>query len=102
MCPILLCPVMLAQQAPAPVPPPAPTPAPARAVRPKTEHTIDNMLSISVFYWRPDQGKADYLAGTLSTSTASQHLSLPRPSRATGAVITLPTKGVNRLEFGYC
>jgi len=93
---------MLAQQAPPAPAPPAPAPtAPAPPARPQIEHTIDNMLSISVFYWRPDHGHPQYEPGTLSTSTVSQHLDLPTASRATGAVITFPTKGFNRLELGY-
>ena len=59
------------------------------------------MLSISVFYWRPDQGHPRYEPGTQSITTASRHFDLPKASRATGAVITFPTKGFNRLELGY-
>jgi len=79
---------MLAQQAPP-------------AARPKTEHTIDNMFSISVFYWRPDQGQPGFFAGKQITTTVSHRLDLGHASRGNGAVITFPTKGFNRLELGY-
>ena len=79
--------MMLAQQAP--------------PARPRTEHTIDNMFSISVFYWRPDHGQPGFFPGKLTTTTVSQRLDLGRSTRANGAVLTFPTKGYNRLEIGY-
>ena len=78
---------MLAQQAP--------------PARPRTERTIDNMFSIGVFYWRPDQSQPGFFPGKFITTTTSHRLDLGRSTRANGAVITFPTKGFNRLEIGY-
>jgi hypothetical protein len=59
------------------------------------------MLSIGVFYWRPDQGRLGFYPGKFTTTTVSQRLDLPEARRATGILITLPTGGSNRLEIGY-
>ena len=80
--------MLLAQQAP-PAPPPAP------------ERTIDNMLSISLFYWRPNHGQLGFYPGQFSFATVSQRFDLPRAARANAGMITLPTGGSNRLEIGF-
>jgi len=112
--PFILCSVMLAQQAPpaeptkpattppAATPPakPATTPAkPARAPRP--QRGVDDMMSISLFYWRANRGQPGLFAGTQTTTTLSQRLDLSHSSRADGIMVTLPTGGANRLEVGY-
>lgn len=60
------------------------------------------MLSVSLFYWRPNQGlEPGLFRGEQSTLTVSQRFDMAVPTRSNGIMITLPTLGSNRLEIGY-
>lgn len=116
-CPLAVCLIVMAgggaslsaQQAPA-APPAKPDPqaapaqeAPARqAPAPQQEpENLDRMLSVAVYDWVPYGGS--FLRGGAQGFVPPSHdLDLPRnPSRAYGAVVTLPMKGNTRLEVSY-
>jgi hypothetical protein len=60
------------------------------------------MLSVSLFYWRPNQGlEPGLFRGDRSLLTVSQRFAMPVATRSNGIMITLPTLGSNRLEIGY-
>ncbi|MCU1339925.1 MAG: hypothetical protein JWO19_5506 [Bryobacterales bacterium] len=59
------------------------------------------MFSIGAYDWVPSGGPS-LRGGVNTTDPASHDLTLPKkPSRAYGAMITIPTKGSTRLEFSY-
>ncbi|MEP7355572.1 MAG: hypothetical protein ABI824_20265 [Acidobacteriota bacterium] len=73
--------------------------APVQPVAPR--EAIDDMLSISLYYWKPKLATPGYYGGRLSTDPTEQRLDFPdSPNHATGFVATLPTGGANHLELG--
>jgi hypothetical protein len=106
ICPLvlcsMLCSILSAQQPPAPAPaaqPPAPAAPPP--VQPREPENIDRMFSIGLYDWLPSGGPA-FRTGTKALVPPPHNLTLPqKPSRAYGAMITIPTKGSTRLEFSY-
>ncbi len=111
ICPVVLCVMtcswfcstLSAQQPPAP-PPPAqqpPVPPKAPAAQPQTPDNIERMLSVSFYGWLPSGGPS-LRAGTLAIVPPPHDLTLPqKPSRALGAMVTIPMKGSTRLEVSY-
>jgi hypothetical protein len=108
ICPLLLCSILAAQQAPAPpkaAPPPPPTPA-AKAqtppvAQPQEPENIERMLSIGLFDWLPS-GSVGLHAGAQAFLPPPHELTLPgKPYRSYGVVVTMPAKGSSRLEFSY-
>lgn len=104
ICPLLVCSTVCfvwcstsaAQQAPAPPPQAAPAPVP-----PQAPENIERMFSIGVYDWLPSGGPS--LRGGAQAVVPPPHdLTLPqKPSRAYGAMVTIPTKGSTRLEISY-
>ena len=111
ICPVVLCVMtcswwcstLSAQQPPAP-PRPAqqpPVPPKAPAAQPQAPDNIERMFSISLYDWLPSGGPS-LRAGTLAILPPPHDLTLPKkPSRAFGAMITIPMKGSTRLEVSY-
>ncbi|MEO8099646.1 MAG: hypothetical protein ABI811_18250 [Acidobacteriota bacterium] len=107
---LLLCSVAAGQAPPAAPPKPAAakpataTSAPPAAIpqaKPDRE-SIDDMLSLSLFYWRPDHGKPGFRANKFISDPATEFVNFTtKPNRANGGVFTFPTGGANRLEIGY-
>jgi hypothetical protein len=105
ICPLLVCSILAAQQQPA-------TPPPAEAAKPPVQtqaapvpspqpENIENMFSIGLYDWQPFGGPSLH-AGTLAVLPPPHELTLPtRPSRAYGAMVTIPMKGSTRLEVSY-
>ncbi|MEO5924583.1 MAG: hypothetical protein ABIR70_12230 [Bryobacteraceae bacterium] len=95
----------MGQQAPAPAPTAAPKPAPAPAAVPQAapeREGIEDMFSISAFYWMPNYGQPGFRAGKFVADPTSGFLNLTsKPYRANGIMLTFPTGGFNRLEIGY-
>jgi len=116
ICPLSLCvmtcSILAAQQSPPATPPGAPAqpaqaqpapaqPAPAQRPQALEPENIENMFSLGLFDWVPSGGPALH-AGTLAVLPPPHDLTLPKkPSRAYGAMITIPTKGSTRLEISY-
>jgi hypothetical protein len=87
IAPLVLCSIGTAQQTPAPAAPPA--------------ENIEDMVSIGVYYWKPNGGPG-LKPGLTSGDPAAQMLGLPsNPSRADGLVVTIPAKGFSRVELSY-
>ena len=98
---LVLCSVAVGQTAPAAqTPAPAPAPAKAASTKPPREG-IDDMFSVSLFMWKPS-GQPGFRPGPFVPDPTSSTLNLTKdPSRANGAMVTIPTGGFNRLEIGY-
>jgi hypothetical protein len=95
ICLVLVCSVLAAQQEPAQ---PRAVPSP---VRPQEPENIERMMSISLYDWLPNGGPK-FRGGALAIEPPSHSLTLPRkPSRAYGAMLTIPMKGSTRLELSY-
>jgi len=109
ICPLLvssvlysmLCSNLLAQQ---PAPPPAAqatAPVAQPPVQPKEPENIERMFSIGLYDWLPSGGPK-LRAGAKAVLPPPHDLTLPqKPSRAYGAIFTIPMKGSTRLEFSY-
>jgi hypothetical protein len=94
-----VCSIAAAQQAPAPAQAQAPPPAPA--VQPQEPENIERMFSIGLYDWLPSGGPK-FRAGINTFVPPSHDLTLPqKPSRAYGAILTMPMKGNTRLEVSY-
>ena len=93
-----------AQQAPAASPAPqqtTPQPTSAQQAPAQEPENIDRMLSFSLYDWLPYGGP--FLRGGAQAFVPPSHdFKLPkRPSRAYGAMVTIPMKGNTRLEVSY-
>jgi hypothetical protein len=96
---LFLCSLALAQQSPAPAPVPAPAPA-ANAAPPR--EGIEDIFSLTAYYWRPTSGQPGFRAGKFVADPTSGFLNFPsKPFRADGAMLTFPTGGFNRLEISF-
>jgi hypothetical protein len=111
---LMVCSILLAQQAPTPPPaaqpqapaPVAPPPAtqartPAPVVQPEPEN-IERMFSVGLFDWIPFSANTGLHAGSQAVLPPPHELTLPgKPYRAYGVMVTMPMKGSSRLEFSY-
>jgi hypothetical protein len=95
ICLVFVCSVLAAQQEPAQAPA-APSP-----VKPQEPENIERMMSISLYDWLPNGGPK-FRGGAVPIGAPPHNLALPtKPSRAYGAMLTIPMKGSTRLEVSY-
>ena len=95
ICLVFVCSVLAAQQEPAQAPA-APSP-----VKPQEPENIERMMSISLYDWLPNGGPK-FRGGVTVIEPPSHTLALPKkPSRAYGAMLTIPMRGSTRLELSF-
>ena len=105
----MVCSILAAQQAPPPTAPPkiqnqAPAAQPPIQIQGpvvQAPEDVDRMLSISAYDWLPSGGPR-FRGGIQAPPSPPHDLRLPqKPSKAYGAMLTVPMKGSTRLELSY-